>query len=134
MNKKEEIREWHKYGLNDYNTAVFLQNMTPPPLEIICYHCQQAAEKYLKSFLVLKNEPVMKTHDLSFLAEICIKIDSDFESIIQSCEELTDYRISTRYPSNIEINLADMKKAILDCEKVMQFIEKKIKSISDGKE
>jgi len=27
-----------------------------------------------------------------------------------------------------------MKKAILDCEKVMQFIEKKIKSISDGKE
>ncbi|HOP31585.1 MAG TPA: HEPN domain-containing protein, partial [Spirochaetota bacterium] len=118
MNKKEEIREWHKYGLNDYNTAVFLQNMTPPPLEIICYHCQQAAEKYLKSFLVLKNEPVMKTHDLSFLAEICIKIDSDFESIIQSCEELTDYSISTRYPSNIEINLADMKKAILDCEKV----------------
>jgi len=133
MNKKEEIQEWQKYGRNDYNTAVFLQNMTPPPLEIICHHCQQAAEKYLKSYLISQNEPVIKTHDLSFLAEICFKIDSEFESIIQSCEELTDFSISTRYPSNIEINLADMKKAILDCEKVIQFVEKKIKFLSDGK-
>lgn len=126
MNKKEEIREWVKYGKNDYDTAVFLQKMTPPPLEIICYHCQQAAEKYLKSFLVSENKPVIKTHDLSYLAEICIKIDNDFESIIPACEELTDYGVSTRYPANIELNHADISRAMYNCEKVMQFIEKKI--------
>jgi len=36
----------------DLNTAEYLKNMKPLPIEIICYHCQQSAEKYLKGYLV----------------------------------------------------------------------------------
>lgn len=31
----------------DLEAAKFLTNMHPQPLEIICYHCQQSAEKIL---------------------------------------------------------------------------------------
>jgi HEPN domain-containing protein len=27
--------------------------MHPTPVEVICYHCQQSAEKYLKGYIVL---------------------------------------------------------------------------------
>ncbi|WP_282433370.1 HEPN domain-containing protein [Desulfosporosinus sp. FKA] len=36
-------------------SALFLLNMHPAPLEIICYHCQQSAEKYLKGYIALND-------------------------------------------------------------------------------
>lgn len=45
---KEIIVEWFRFANMDLTTAKFnFENMHPAPLEIICYHCQQAAEKYL---------------------------------------------------------------------------------------
>jgi HEPN domain-containing protein len=44
----KEAQEWQRLAAMDLNTAEYLQNMSPLPLEIICYHCQQSAEKYLK--------------------------------------------------------------------------------------
>ncbi len=48
MDKKEAAKEWFKIAESDLSSAAFLQKMRPTPVEIICYHCQQSAEKYLK--------------------------------------------------------------------------------------
>lgn len=41
---KELVDEWFRFANMDLNTAKYLfENMHPAPLEIICYHCQQAA-------------------------------------------------------------------------------------------
>ena len=53
MNNREIANEWFSYEENDLNSAKFLLNMYPKPLEIICNHCQQSAEKYLKGFLAI---------------------------------------------------------------------------------
>ncbi|NUO84265.1 HEPN domain-containing protein, partial [candidate division KSB1 bacterium] len=50
MNHKDVAQEWFKIAESDLASAIFLQNLHPLPVEIICYHCQQAAEKYLKGF------------------------------------------------------------------------------------
>ena len=43
---KESFSEWLRYANMDLDAAKFLfENQYPKPLEIICYHCQQAAEK-----------------------------------------------------------------------------------------
>ncbi len=68
MDKKEAAKEWFKIAESDLSSAVFLQKMRPTPVEIICYHCQQSAEKYLKGFLSLKEE-IQKTHDFSFVKQ-----------------------------------------------------------------
>jgi hypothetical protein len=48
----------------DASSAEFLLGKWPVPREIICYHCQQSAEKSLKGL-----SP--KTHDLSLLYDLC---------------------------------------------------------------
>jgi HEPN domain-containing protein len=45
--------EWFKMAEIDINSANFLLAMKPVPFEIICYHCQQCVEKYLKGFIAL---------------------------------------------------------------------------------
>ena len=45
---KAETLEWLEYSKRDFDSATFLKNMKPLPCEIICYLCQQSAEKALK--------------------------------------------------------------------------------------
>jgi HEPN domain-containing protein len=42
--------------------------------ETICFHCQQAVEKYLKAFLVSKNIPFKKVHNLEVLLKMCASV------------------------------------------------------------
>ena len=56
MGKHELLQEWIDRGHNDFRSADYLSTMHhPTPDEIICYLCQQSAEKYLKAFLFLYN-------------------------------------------------------------------------------
>jgi HEPN domain-containing protein len=64
----------------------------------ICYHAQQAVEKFLKAYLVYKNIDFPKTHDLDFLLSECKKTDNEvFEIDLGS---LTDFGVSIRYPDD----------------------------------
>ncbi len=51
MTKEQYALEWLQYAENDLNAGRFLFGMKPLPADIICFHCQQAAEKALKAFL-----------------------------------------------------------------------------------
>lgn len=42
-------KEWLEFAAMDLDSAQFLLGMRPVPVEIICYHCEQAAEKLLKA-------------------------------------------------------------------------------------
>lgn len=44
--------EWLKFSRADLNAAEVLMQQHKKSIEIILYHCQQAAEKALKAFLV----------------------------------------------------------------------------------
>jgi len=67
----------------------------------ICFHAQQAVEKFLKAFLVFHNKDFPKTHDLEFLLLECQKIDkSGFDFDFGS---LTDFGVSVRYPDDFII-------------------------------
>ena len=44
--------EWLEFAKMDLGAAEYLLTMHPLPVEIICYHCEQAAEKFLKAVLV----------------------------------------------------------------------------------
>jgi len=126
MDKKIEIKEWIEYAKRDFNSAIFLKNMNPAPMEIICYHCEQSAEKFLKAFMILKDEQIMRTHDLVLLLHKCMIYEKEFNDIKQECVNLTKYGTITRYPYFYEISRDDMDKAIIDCEKIIDFIENKI--------
>jgi len=123
----DEYKEWLKYAENDILTAETMSKLLKPPIEIVCYHCQQAAEKILKAFLVLKEEPVAKTHDLVFLLGKCLKFDIDFEIIKKECISLTNYGVNTRYPNVIDLVESDMDIAIKEMKVIHDFVVSKFK-------
>jgi hypothetical protein len=47
----------------------------PLPSEIICYHCQQSAEKFLKAVLVMQGIRPPKTYDLDTKKVFKSKLD-----------------------------------------------------------
>ena len=116
------VKEWLRFASNDINCAKHSLSMRPVPLEIICYLCEQAAEKALKGYLVYQNVEPPKTHILKLLCKMCTDIDKSFEEITVQCGNLTLYAVQPRYPFEIEITENDMKKAILDADRVMEFI------------
>jgi HEPN domain-containing protein len=127
MDKSVIVNEWIDYATKDINSAKFLLGMRPAPLEIICYHCEQATEKILKCYLIHQDEDPPRTHDLKLLCKRCADLDKTFDAISQSCINLTPYGVQPRYPFEIEILEADMQKAITDAECVMEFVVQKIK-------
>lgn len=100
----EEVQKWQKLAEMDLKTAEYLKNMKPHPVEIICYHCQQSAEKYLKGYLVLCGMAPPKMHDLDELCKLCSKYSDTFNSIADQCSDLTAYGVQPRYPTELVLS------------------------------
>jgi HEPN domain-containing protein len=122
MNNRDIAKEWFHIADFDLHSAEFLTNMNPMPVEIICYHCQQSAEKYLKGFLALHGEEIHKTHDLIRLNRLCLKYSDTFLEITEDCLNVTDYGVNVRYPFPMELNESDARSALQSAQRIKQFI------------
>ena len=97
MDSKYISKEWFEFAKRDLESAKFLINMNPKPLEIICYHCEQSAEKYLKGYIILNENKSERTHDLIVLNNKCKAIDASFETIEDDCIELVPYGVQVKH-------------------------------------
>ena len=103
----KEIQEWLDYAWTDYDVALFLyENRRPQPLEIICYHCQQSAEKAIKALYIMLELPggIPRKHDLSFLLNQMQARISIPKEIRQCADMLNVYGIAARYPTEIPVD------------------------------
>lgn len=122
----EEVNQWLRLAVQDYQSAQFLIQMSPCPVEVVCYLCEQSVEKLLKGYLEAKGEPLKKTHDLLLLCTMCESYDSEFITIRPSCEILLPYGVNVRYPSEMDIYEEDMQEALTEAGSVKDFISEKI--------
>jgi len=67
----------------------------------VCFHSQQAVEKFLKAFLIANEVDLNKTHNIEFLLSECADIDKDFSEIDPG--ELSDFGVDARYPGDMYI-------------------------------
>lgn len=121
-----KLREWIEIAKSDYDVAIFLQTMYPTPLEIICYHCQQSGEKFLKGYLCYCGKDIPKTHDLTKLCKLCTELDSSFEGLEADSAILSVYATGTRYPDREEILEIDMRFALKSAENIANFVNYKV--------
>jgi len=88
-------------------------------LRAICFHSQQAAEKYLKALLTHHRIVFNRTHDIENLVN---RLPVEFGDLFRAHEilDLTEYAVDTRYPSTLssEINVADAERALKAAQKV----------------
>ncbi len=67
------------------------------PYDTACYHAQQAVEKYLKGFLVIRGQSFPYTHDLEELERLCQGIEPLPDLGMLDLVQLTDYAVGMRY-------------------------------------
>nr|VFK14096.1 MAG: HEPN domain-containing protein [Candidatus Kentron sp. LFY] len=68
--KQQLIQSWIDKASHDLGAVRILAASAEPVLDVAIYHCQQAAEKAVKAFLVFCDEDVIETHDIPLLIEI----------------------------------------------------------------
>ena len=119
------IDEWLRFANMDLDLAKHsFATMHPAPLEIICYHCQQAAEKFLKSVFIYFNITVIKTHNLPLLVTTLLDYIDVPSEIDDYAENLTQFSTKSRYPQAIELDEGTTKNAIAQAEQVKIWAEK----------
>jgi HEPN domain-containing protein len=97
--KTKYVGQWIAKGDEDYLGAERLLQHDPLAVSgLIGFHCQQAIEKYLKSYLVFCDYDFKRTHNLEELRDNCAEYDSDFLKL--DFLDLTDYAVSFRYPDD----------------------------------
>jgi HEPN domain-containing protein len=69
-----------------------------PLHDLVCFHCQQCAEKYLKALLEELGISVLKTHDLDDLLTILRPHHPTLRSVRRGLGFLTQFAVNTRYP------------------------------------
>jgi limonene-1,2-epoxide hydrolase/HEPN domain-containing protein len=92
----DETLAWLLHAARDLRAA----DLCAPelPAEAL-YHCQQAAEKFLKAYLTFHQTPFRKTHELRELALACVAMDASLEPEIRGpASTLSRYAWLFRYP------------------------------------
>ena len=80
MTNDEYIKEWLTKADKDIKTVEIMKDIDDVT-EIVCFHCQQAVEKYLKTLLLANDIEFSKTHNIDFLLKQCMEINPDFEEL-----------------------------------------------------
>lgn len=95
-----EVAAWIGKAENDLKNIELVLPAEDAPLDTVCYHAQQAAEKYLKALLTFLGIPFPKTHDLPELA-LRLPVDSAVRREVGDLSELADAAVSARYPGDM---------------------------------
>jgi len=125
--KSELIQSWINKADKDLLSAEHELSFPDAVTETICFHCQQAVEKYLKSYSVFLGIPFSKTHEIGELITKCEKVDQTISILKEEADELTDYAVEIRYPDEwYEPTIEEAKKSYEIAKKVRNFVSKKI--------
>ncbi|MFQ5640166.1 MAG: HEPN domain-containing protein [bacterium] len=101
MSEEIEIaKQWLAKARNDLLDADNNLKAEEIPFDTVCFHCQQAAEKLLKAYLVGKEQSYPITHDLFLILEKILPINPQAEQLRDALAVLMPYAVEIRYPDD----------------------------------
>ena len=130
QDKREYLKNWLIRAKEDHSV---IESLVDSGIEFytstICFHAQQAVEKYLKAFLIFHDVDFPRTHDVDFLLIECQKIDSvNFDLDLKS---LTEFGVSVMYPDDFFIpGVTETTEYIEIVQEVKEIVERFL-TISD---
>lgn len=120
-----EVKTWMVKAWRDLETARRAAEGKPPLYDVAVYHCQQAAEKAVKAFLVHHEKVHEKTHDIEVLVDLACEVDSKFSKLSDAADALTPYATRFRYPNAtfaVEPQPAEYNEAIQHAQAVYDLV------------
>jgi HEPN domain-containing protein len=123
----EWVLSWFAKAENDLIVANIIRSAQKGLHDILCFHCQQCAEKYLKGYLAAHEQKIEKTHDLERLLRSCSQIDPSFARLVEPCSTLSQYAVHARYPDDLaEYTQEDAAQALDHATRIKEFVLSKI--------
>ena len=95
---KQHTTQWVRKAEEDIHVARALARQARPPRNAVCFHAQQAAEKYLKALVQEIGTAVPRSHDLILLLDLLLPHDSTLGPLRRGLARLTKYAVDYRYP------------------------------------
>lgn len=95
---KKLTAQWVRKAEADLAAANQLFRRKPPLTDPACFHCQQAAEKYLKAMLCEQELPVPKIHLLTDLLNRLLPADGTLAALRPRLARLSRFAVDYRYP------------------------------------
>jgi HEPN domain-containing protein len=96
--KRQLVQSWLTKAQHDLAAADVLSQSVMPLLDTAIYHCQQAAEKSLKGYLVYCDQELERVHDVEALIRAALPYEAMFSVHSEAGRLLTPYSRIFRYP------------------------------------
>jgi HEPN domain-containing protein len=120
------VNQWLIKADNDLHTAEYGLTADEPITDTICFHCQQAVEKYLKMYLASQGNDPIVTHNISILVAKCADYDPAFNEL-QRLVFLTSYAVSLRYPDDFYMpEVEEAQEALTVARDAREFVVARI--------
>ncbi len=121
--KAQLVHSWLLKAKHDLASAHVLAASSPPLLDTAIYHCQQAAEKAVKGYLVFCEQEAERVHDIEVLIRSAMSCDQRFTAWVDVGIELTPYARLYRYPGPAaEPTQKQFDRAISAAEGLYKFV------------
>jgi len=122
-----DYRAWFAKAQNDLLSIENNISAERVPWDVVTYHAQQAAERYLKGFLVHRRSVPPKIHDLARLLDLCAHHDESLERLRSDCIELTDAGFRSRYPGILDDpDQSDARDAVAMSHRICDAIRQRV--------
>lgn len=102
-----EVAAWLRKADSDLRMARLAAGVDDPMWDQVCFHAQQAAEKYLKGLMVACELRVPRTHDLAALLDRLAPSAPGIEDLLDQAHALSQYGVAARYPSPLDPDTTD---------------------------
>lgn len=93
--------------------------------DIAIYHCQQAAEKALKAFLILYDLEPTDTHNINTLVKLASNVKPDLATVLKEAGYLSQYNLTYRYPSEASDDFNPSKNNLYYCTGALAYATSK---------
>lgn len=125
MSEEMEIaRQWLAKARNDLLNADNNLMSKEIPCDTVCFHCEQAAEKLLKAYLIGNGHLPPITHDLFLVLEKIIPLNNEAEKLRDALAILMPYAVEIRYPDGWYMPTeADAREARMAADQVLKWLE-----------
>jgi HEPN domain-containing protein len=109
--RASEPEAWFRKGDHDLLSVANNIAAVETPWDTVCFNAQQAAEKYLKGFIVLRGGTPPKVHDLVTLLSLCAASEPELASLEEDCRTLSRLGWTSRYPDTPDVDEAEGRQA-----------------------
>ncbi|AEM72916.1 HEPN domain-containing protein [Caldicellulosiruptor acetigenus] len=124
MVDSKKFTDWIQMGKKDFRAAQILYEHEGDR-GLVCFHCQQAVEKYLKAFLLAKTGIVHEGHNLLKLLKKALEFEPSLSEFAKDVSFVNMFYIEVRYPPDepMYVSVEDTEECLQITQKIMRKIE-----------